>query len=169
VTNPLLEVIIQVDEENVDLMLHRAIKAVSSESMVEWMAIGPLERVRLRARERFASEGGDMGGWAPLAPWTIRERIAKGFSPEPILHRTGELENYIVNGPFTIEGSEFGASLTMPDEAENPDLSIKFKATQTGSRTGQPSRSVIGLDLDDAYVLLEELGKYLEERIKLGV
>lgn len=43
---------------------------------------------------QFASEGGSgSGGWAPLAPATVRDRIRHGFPGDhPILHRTGALE-----------------------------------------------------------------------------
>lgn len=37
----------------------------------------------------FTSEGGLVGGWAPLKPSTIQTRLREGFGAGPILNRTG--------------------------------------------------------------------------------
>ena len=40
-------------------------------------------------RINFDTEGGLVGGWAPLAESTILGRVREGFGAGPILHRTG--------------------------------------------------------------------------------
>jgi phage gpG-like protein len=45
--------------------------------------------------ERFASEG--HGRWAPLAESTLRDRARRGFGPGPILQRTGNLRESLVD------------------------------------------------------------------------
>lgn len=46
-------------------------------------------------RERFESEG--HGEWPALADSTIRDRAIHGFGAGPILHRTGDLEDSLVD------------------------------------------------------------------------
>ena len=41
--------------------------------------------------QNFTSEGGLVGGWAPLAESTIKGRLRAGFGAGPILQRTGKL------------------------------------------------------------------------------
>ena len=49
-----------------------------------------------KAFERnFTSEG---PGWAPLKPSTIRDRIAQGYSPGPILTRSGDYKRAMTSG-----------------------------------------------------------------------
>lgn len=57
-----------------------------------------------RIRTNFESQGALFGGWAPLRPSTIREKIRLGY-PLDILVRTGLLKNnfqYQVNRDYAI-------------------------------------------------------------------
>jgi len=47
------------------------------------------------AFRNFDSAGGKVGGWAPLAPSTAREKARKGYSPKPLL-RTGHLRTSLL-------------------------------------------------------------------------
>lgn len=51
----------------------------------------PVEQsIRSQFARNFAREGSDAGAWAPLAPFTVAQRLALGFpGPHPILVRTG--------------------------------------------------------------------------------
>jgi phage gpG-like protein len=40
-------------------------------------------------RLNFETEGGMVGGWAPLKPATIEGRLREGYGASPILHRSG--------------------------------------------------------------------------------
>jgi phage gpG-like protein len=42
-------------------------------------------------------------GWAPLKPSTIRQRIAQGYPPGPILTRSGDYRRAMTSGLSTIE------------------------------------------------------------------
>ena len=47
------------------------------------------------ALRNFDSSGGKVGGWAPLAPSTLKEKARKGYSPKPLL-RTGHLRTSLL-------------------------------------------------------------------------
>lgn len=55
--------------------------------------------IRANFAANFAGEVGDDARWAPLAPRTIRERIARGYpGTHPILERSGEYRRSFVEG-----------------------------------------------------------------------
>jgi len=55
--------------------------------------------IRANFAANFAGEVGDDARWAPLAPRTVRERIARGYpGTHPILERSGEYRRSFVEG-----------------------------------------------------------------------
>lgn len=56
-----------------------------------------MREYRKQIDRQFRSEGSTAGfPWRPLAPATIRDRVRKGFPPGPILQRTGDLRDSLV-------------------------------------------------------------------------
>lgn len=120
--------------------------------------------LRGRARQRFASEGDAASGkWAPLAEATQNIRDSQGYGATgPINHRTGALENYILNTDGTVQNIGIGAQLTLPGPTNDPLLASKFKTAQQGKKKPQtPARPVLALDLTDFTVINGSLLTYV--------
>ena len=82
-----------------------------------------------KAFERnFASEG---PGWAPLKQSTINQRIAQGFSPGPILTRSGRYRKAMTEGLVVHKNPGELVALA-------PEVPGKFH--QFGTRTPMPAR-----------------------------
>ena len=112
--------------------------------------------LRKRAQARFTSEGDDVvGGWAELKEATQNIRSDLGYgAAHPINKRTGELEDYIVNSPNSLNIHPWGASLTLPGNAPVGELADKVRRAQQGD-VRQVPRPVLGMNERDlAFVLL---------------
>lgn len=73
------------------MMVRRVVDLANDRDKASFKALNSVAGVFDR---NFASEGGDVGGWADLAERTVAEREAKGFGGEhPILIRYGDLRN----------------------------------------------------------------------------
>ncbi len=56
------------------------------------------DAVRQRVAENFTRQGSASGAWAPLAPWTVKDRQQKGYAgTRPILVRTGRYRDTHTN------------------------------------------------------------------------
>ena len=99
--------------------------------------------LRLRAEQRFSSEGDDATGpWQQLAYATGRIRMFQGYGPfHPINVRTGKLKSFVLNS-FTIKAQSRGVTLMMPGSATG-ELMAKFRTAQQGgggkARTSRPT------------------------------
>src|SRR3954453_12601525 len=86
--------------------------------MEAWLAadIGPY--LAKRAGERFAQEGDDVvGAWAPLKPATVAIRQFSNYpvsGEHPINRRSGELENWVVQGGWRAYPTNYGAAMQYP-------------------------------------------------------
>lgn len=74
-------------------------------------AIRPIQQtIRAGFAFNFAAERGDDRPWAPLAPYTMRERRSLGFPPDhPILVRTGQYRSSFVDEGHPAHVSEWTA------------------------------------------------------------
>jgi len=117
--------------------------------------------IRMRARNRFASEGDDAvgGRWTPLKAATENFRTQAGYGgAHPINRRTGELEAYITSSPLDIRiEPAIGATLVMPgNPPSNSELRKKVATAQKGdSRTA--ARPVMAVDATDLGFVLTGL------------
>jgi HK97 gp10 family phage protein len=80
-------------------VLHEGLEAVARH----------VEKKAVEKIGEYQEEVGPFPAWTPLAPATIDDRIAKGFSPDEPLLRTGEMRDSIkheVDGLEAIIGSQ---------------------------------------------------------------
>jgi len=79
----------------------------------------------------FETEGGLVGGWAPLKPSTIAGRIREGFNAGPILQRTGRYKqsfDSIVSPNKAIIGS-FGVDYHKYHQSKRPRTRLPRRQT----------------------------------------
>lgn len=128
--------------------------------------IGPY--LSKRAGERFASEGDDVTGpWAPLKEATIRIRETEGFAAGPINRRTGELENWVVQGGWNAYPTGFGASMRYPGREPSGELRRKVETAQKGRvYPSTEPRPVLGVNEADLLFTLTALGTAFEEAVR---
>lgn len=122
-------------------------------------------KIQSSARERFASEGQDVGGWEPLKESTLRFREAQGFPPGPINERTGRLREYIVENQGTVAYDGLGTffSWPTPPPIAGSDLAYSYATAQSGSsRWRTPARPVAAISFEDMVAINLGLGKWLD-------
>lgn len=127
--------------------------------------IGPY--LSKRAKERFQGEGDDVtGAWAPLKPATITIRQESGFGAGPINRRTGELEEYVVDGGWFAYPTGFGASMRFPGKDASGELKRKMETAQKGRKSPNTvARPVIGVNENDLIFLQTSLMFAVEQAI----
>jgi len=113
-----------------------------------------------RAGERFQSEGDDVTGpWAPLKPATVQIRESQGYPGDhPINRRTGELEEWVVQGGWDAYPQGIGATLRFPGKTPQGELRSKVETAQKGK--GYPStvaRPVLGINERDMLFVIAAL------------
>lgn len=152
------------DSRNVQLMLERLGDALDTVGLYTFLnaSVGPW--LQQRAQERFADEGDDVvGKWAPLQAYTVQMRQSQGFPGDhPINRRTGELENYIVNGGWDVTATPVLATLTYPGNLPNASEATKVAAAQMGVQ--HPStvpRPVLGMNEADLAFVMAALGTHV--------
>lgn len=157
------------DRTGVQEMLNHVDSALSPVGLGLFLhgAIAP--HLKRRAASRFKGEGDDaVGKWAPLEESTILIREGYGFPPGPINRRTGELENYIVNGGSDVKSVPGMSTLTYPDpnKARGPHLSKKVQTAQMGKpgRSGKPTprRPVLGMNETDLAAVMTKLAIHVQ-------
>lgn len=147
------------DDSQVNRMLDYLDTKLSPEGMALWMENDLEEWLQARARNRFASEGGDAvggGGWLPLRPATEAIRASQGFpASHPINKRTGELEDLLTRGSAAIVVTGSGAIFKYPGKVPRGELKTKFQTAQQGRAYPRtPPRPVLGVDeMDLAFIL----------------
>ncbi len=159
------------EDEGTNRVLSAVERAISSASLAFWMETAAKTHIQERARARFASEGDNVSGpWQALAPATIADRIAQQYPPGPILHRTGALEDYIVNNPGVMLVDPEAVVFETPAPSSDPELAAKYLTHQAGSPSRRiPARPMVGLGVEDAATLLYSLTEGIEIAIKEGI
>jgi phage gpG-like protein len=120
------------------------------------------KRVRVIVQEaikqNFEEVGRGQGPWAALKPSTLADREAKGFGPEPIGGRTGEMFMSLTgDGDNTI--NEIGS-----DHAAFGAIGIKVKSFHRG-KFNQESRPVLYLDEADKKAIVYEFRKEIRNKL----
>ena len=154
-------VVITGDDAGVQRMLHTLDTALNPIAIAAFLKGSVAPYLQTRAKRRFELEGDDVtGAWQPLAPATEEIRSSSGYpAAHPINRRSGELEDYIVNGDGSSVPTALGGTLVYPEFTPLGDLGSKLRvAQQGGSQPGYrdtPARPVLGVnEVDLSFVLL---------------
>lgn len=116
------------------------------------------------ARDRFATEGADVGGWEELKESTLRIREELGFPPGPINERTGRLKQYVVENQGEVLYDGIGTQLQWPSPAPGggTDLAYSYGTAQAGSNHWRtPARPVVALTFDDVVAINLAFGRFV--------
>lgn len=159
------------EDESVRRVFSALDRALDSASLAFWMQAEAQPHVDERARKRFESEGDDVSGrWAALAPYTIEDRLRQQFPEGPILHRTGELEDYIVNNPGSMQIDPSGVTFETPNPTGDPVLNAKMNTAQYGYPPRNiPQRAIVGMNQSDAETLLNSLTNTIQAALEGGL
>lgn len=152
------------NSNDLEAMLIRVTDALDVVGMYAFLnaSVGPW--LRQRAQARFANEGDDVvGQWAPLQSYTIALRQSMGYGGDhPINKRTGELENYIVNGGWDVMSTSVGSQLTYPGNSPNVSEALKVATAQMGATyPSTQARPVLGLNEADLAFVLAALATHV--------
>ena len=148
-----------VDDSDVDQAMDRLINLLSPAGASAFLAaeIGPY--LSMRAKQRFGNEGDDaVGQWLPLAPATQAIREASNYpvaGDHPINRRSGELEDWVVQGGWNAYPTGLGASMQYPSRQPSGELRKKVETAQKGKpfpRT--PPRPVLAVSETDMLFFL---------------
>jgi hypothetical protein len=125
--------------------------------------------LRKRTEERFQGEGDDVSGpWLPLAPATVLRR----GSAHPINVRTGQMKRYLLDEPPDIVTHSLGATMWSPGRTGSRELQSKVGTAQQGGTTPEgrpvPPRPVLGVNENDAELILIEAAKYIGKHVARG-
>lgn len=128
--------------------------------------IGPY--LARRAKERFEGEGDDVTGpWAPLKDATVTIRESQGFGAGPINRRTGELENWVVQGGWNAYPTGLGASMRYPKREPSGELRTKLETAQKGKKyPSTVKRPVLGVNENDLLFFQAALQASVEVAIR---
>ena len=163
---------VNVDSHEVDLLLNACEAAFSRTGITVFLEAEMLPYLRGRAANRFGSEGDDASGmWAPLSDTTQEIRESMGFDPShPINVRTGQLEDYIVNGSGDTRHRGHTTTMVYPGEAPGDQwLEVKVRTAQAGKDSpATPPRPVLAVDETDAVQALTMLTYWLEAFVVAG-
>lgn len=157
-----------VHDEPVERMLRSLDTALNPVAIAGFLSGVVDPYLRGRAGSRFRNEGDDVvGKWMPLreATQTIRADLGYGAA-HPINKRTGELEDYIVNSPNSLNIHPWGASLTLPGKApSNSELRKKVVTAQAGMDRTVP-RPVLGMNERDLTFVLLALAESVKKAVR---
>lgn len=148
---------------DVERTLGKIADALSPLGMIPFMETVIAPQLSRRAKARFAGEGdGAVGGkWTPLRSATIAMRQELGFPAGPINRRTGELENWVVNGGQDAYPVGPDATMQFPGKPISGELSKKVQRAQRGDKRTVP-RPVLAVDEADLVFLQTQLAMMLE-------
>lgn len=156
------------DDRGVARMLMKLDTALSPPAVAAFLGSRVEPYLQSRAKDRFANEGDDVvGAWTPLSDATQEIRAQMGIGPAgPINKRTGELEDFITNGPVGISIHPMGATLTMPSSIPNGmtgELKDKFTTAQSGREDPRTvARPVLGMNERDLANILTQMAFYVQ-------
>lgn len=158
-----------VNNRSVDRMLHRMDIALSPPALAEFLMGTVAPYLEGRAESRFLDEGDDVvGAWAPLSAATQNIRASLGYGADhPINVRTGELEEYITQGPPSTLMFPGGAGITLPGAPAQGELLEKMMRAQGGDER-TPARPVLGMNENDLIAVLLQLSTYISEAMRYG-
>lgn len=154
---------------NVDEVMDKLLVFLSpiGTSLFLGSTIGPY--LSKRAGERFAGEGDDVvGKWAPLKDSTVAIRESQNYpGAHPINRRSGELENWVVDGGWDAYPTGFGASLRYPGTRPSGELKDKVLTAQAGREFPKTvARPVLGVNENDLFFLIGAYTYAMEEAVK---
>lgn len=133
-------------------------EALQPDELAKHHATATTGYLKNRVLSRFEEEGDDASGkWAPLAPYTQRERIKEGYHPTyPILRRTGALRKWLMDAPPATSGTQFVWPSQMPPN--NSHVMFAFSGAQLG-RSNMPRRQIVVVNMRD-FLNVKELLKH---------
>lgn len=144
----------------------KVIEALNKWAQVEvmirsWMKSGqPDEIMQKSFTQNFASQGRPK--WSKLADSTLADRKKKGYSPSPILVRTGNLRDEVTS--LTGKVTTAGRSMQMVWGIDQIRDKGKFASHQAGIRN--PQRQMIGFQKIDATRLGRSLREFILMQLK---
>jgi hypothetical protein len=139
-----------VDDHQVTRALDNLATLLSPQGMEFFLGAKMGPYLRQRAKERFDTEGDDaVGMWAPLRPATVAIRAEGPWAisgEHPINRRTGELENWVVDGGWFAYPDSLGATMQYPKTTPGGELKKKVKTAQLGDKESNTvARPVLGV------------------------
>lgn len=121
-----------------------------------------LPAVRSGHARNFATESSGFGGWAPLAPRTIAERVRLGFGPGPKLVRTGQLRAHVLSAAPVVRRTAGGYELRI-----RPGDSVggvpKYAANARGTDR-IPARPMVSLTPAASRTVTSAISRFLRQR-----
>lgn len=127
--------------------------------------------IRLAHRAVFSTEGtAGRGRWQPLAASTIADRRRKGYPPDPILLRSGDLRRHVLEAPAVIRRTRGGWELVIAPErvvagTGRPYYAIHARGGQAG-RGGSatiPARPMVAVGPASAVRITSRISRYLRQ------
>jgi len=123
--------------------------------------------VKKTAQEKigeYQPAAGDLPAWAPLSPVTQADRVAKGFSPDNPLLRTGALRDSIEIRPVTEDDVLVGV---FDPEMETIAGAMEYGYYNVRAQTPVPPRSFIrGSAFELARPIGESIGKAYKDTLE---
>lgn len=120
--------------------------------------------IKHETTDNFIGEHNPKGDpWAPLAPYTIEDRLNQGYAEGPIQYRSGEMYQYFQGAEADINATQIGVGITWPGSQPIDDVLFwKVASAQGGNRvSGAPPREVLGLTLQDGEKIMMGLFEYV--------
>ena len=171
-------VVVDVDTIDVQNMLHLAMMAVDTPSMMTFMNTKVDDYLGNRAADRFAVEGDDASGnWAPLTETTRRIKEALGAPADEINIRTGDLAAWVIE-TSDVESNGLGVTLTKPSQEifSDPVATTKLQHAQQGTDSNPlfpgavtPPRPVVALAERDMATIVQMLQAWIMAEVTMGV
>lgn len=160
----LVSILIVGDQAGVQAMLLRLEAALSPPGVGAFLkgVVDPI--LRVRASDRFRSEGDDVSGqWAPLMASTQAIRASGSYgAAHPINRRTGRLENYITGTPSNLQTFAGGGRLIFPGTQAQGDTADKVRTAQVGASYPKTvPRPVLGVNERDLELVLVGLATHI--------
>lgn len=120
--------------------------------------------VRAAHRANFREQTSGYGGWAALAPSTLRDRRRRGYPPGPILTRSGALREHVLGTPARITRSGNVYELRI---APSPSVGgvPKYRALAKGySPNNLPARPMVSIRPEHANAVASAISRYMRTR-----
>lgn len=158
-----------VDDADVAEGLTKLVLLLSPQGAAAFLGVQVGPYLSKRAGERFAGEGDDVvGQWAPLKESTVGIRESQNFPGEhPINRRTGELENWVVDGGWNAYPTALGGSLQYPKNKPGGELKTKVQTAQKGKEFPRTvPRPVLGVNETDMLFLIGAYQFAIEAALK---